>query len=313
MPGERFWLEDRDGRRIRVGPGGVLLGRDDRCDVVTRDERASRRHALVLPGEEGLQLCPLGKNPTTVNGAPKTKPVPLKPGDRIAIPGCSLQIGTDPAEPAPEGWLLEVSGGGVYRVHCSPFQLGGGTDDDLRLPGAEPDALRLHLARGSLFAEEDGEMRRLRGSEELEVGDHIVRVIPAGSASATTVVEASDELPSAAEFQFLPRGGRLTLHFDGDTRTVWLSELRADLIALLLNPPGDLKAGDYIEDTNIISAVWPRRSDRGQSDLNSLVFWVRKTLVRSGIDGVSLLERAPQGGATRICLRPGATAQILMD
>ena len=51
-------LDVRGGPSRRVGPGGVLIGRQSDCDIVAADPSVSRRHALVrLTGFEMALIC----------------------------------------------------------------------------------------------------------------------------------------------------------------------------------------------------------------------------------------------------------------
>ncbi len=266
----------------------------------------------------------MGRNPTLVNGDPVRAVAALSDGDRIEIPGRAFHVVSGAAAEPESTWLIELSGERIYRVSSSPFHVGGGDDDDLTVPRWPRRALRFHLAQGALFVEGSGaitldddplsaeEVARVRHGAVLALDGETLRVIAAGvTGASTTALDPAEARPSRAELQFLPRGGRLTLEFDSGVYAAWLSELRADLVATLLQPPGNHRPGDYIDDELIISRVWPRQPEKDRRDLNLLVYWVRKALLNAGLNGVNLLQRAPGGGATRFLLDPKASVLVM--
>ena len=112
-----------------------------------------------------------------------------------------------------------------------------------------------------------------------------------------------------AHLEFLPRGGRLHLTIDGEVHSVYLTDRRCDLIAVLLQPPEPFAAGELVEDQHILTRVWgKKRVDR--THLNVLLHRVRKDLHRIGLDGAALIERSEGGGATRFVLAEGATVLL---
>lgn len=69
---------------------GIVLGRDDECDIVIDDERASRRHARVRPSERGWIVEDLGStNGTRVNGF-RTSAQLLADGDHLTVGATSF-------------------------------------------------------------------------------------------------------------------------------------------------------------------------------------------------------------------------------
>jgi len=74
--------------------GSLEIGRDPSSDLVLDDEQASRRHARLAVGEEGVLVEDLGsKNGTVVNGRRIRVPTMLEPGDRIVIGETALELG----------------------------------------------------------------------------------------------------------------------------------------------------------------------------------------------------------------------------
>jgi pSer/pThr/pTyr-binding forkhead associated (FHA) protein len=57
-----------DGREYQVGAGPLVIGRDASCDIVVPGNDVSRRHAQIVPGEDGYVLMDLSTNGTLVNG-----------------------------------------------------------------------------------------------------------------------------------------------------------------------------------------------------------------------------------------------------
>ena len=89
----RCWLEGLDGSRLRVGPGGFLLGRGVECAFRTLDTRVSARHAEVNLRDQGVFLTPRGVIPTVLNGRPIHNPRQLSDGDWISLaPGVLYRV-----------------------------------------------------------------------------------------------------------------------------------------------------------------------------------------------------------------------------
>ena len=72
---------------LTLGAGArVAIGRGRDCELVLITDSASRRHAEVYADGAEFYVRDLGsKNGTFVNGQPVTRPVALRPGDRIAV------------------------------------------------------------------------------------------------------------------------------------------------------------------------------------------------------------------------------------
>lgn len=68
---------------------GIILGRDEDCDVVLPERLVSRHHAAIRRQDRGYLLEDLGsKNGTFLNGQAVTEPVALQDGDEIQIALC---------------------------------------------------------------------------------------------------------------------------------------------------------------------------------------------------------------------------------
>ncbi|HLH64315.1 MAG TPA: FhaA domain-containing protein [Solirubrobacteraceae bacterium] len=74
------------GRRIAIGPAGVLIGRSRQCDVVLDDPNVSRSHAEIRPRGGSWVLRDLGStNGTRLNGRRVDGPEVLRRGDEMQL------------------------------------------------------------------------------------------------------------------------------------------------------------------------------------------------------------------------------------
>jgi DNA-binding winged helix-turn-helix (wHTH) protein len=75
-----------DGRRIALGAGINVVGRDRDADVRIDDPSVSRRHARIVVDGDGVALEDLAsKNGTRVGGVPVSQPVRLAKGDIVGF------------------------------------------------------------------------------------------------------------------------------------------------------------------------------------------------------------------------------------
>lgn len=319
-----------DGPSRRVGPGGLLIGRQGDCDIVATDPSVSRRHALVHFDGDGVEVVPLGKTPTILNGKELANPAQLADGDELRVPGLALKIAIDiPAlDPkAPARYVLERhTAKGVMRfgITHSPFLVGGSTDDDLIVKKWPAHAFALHIAQSELFVEVrvgQGEVNdqvplREQYMAPMQVGDRLTYegelfAIATEGRVVTTAVGTREDLPTRATIEMLPRGGRVVFTVAGRDHAVYLPDRRFDLVVALLRPPGDLTAGELVPDDAIRTVVWPRRPEVSRPELNTLISRCRRDLVDAGLAGPRLIERAQGGGAVRLLLAPGAVVEVL--
>lgn len=323
VSGATWWLKGESSLAKRITPGGLVVGRSPHCDIVLRSEQASRRQALVYLDGKGPRLVPLGTNPTVVNGEPLERDRELAEGDRIELFGTTFSVTRQPGEVTspPAGasvWVLEGPDGGLFGMAHSPFLVGGSPEDDLFVEDWPPGAICLRATDGGLEVEvsvatrvgetelDPGESVKVRRGQALTVGGASVRVVTGGelSSGSTASLERSDKV-SRAQLEFLPRGGRLHLTLAGEVHTIYLTDRRCDLIAVLLQPPEPFRAGDAVDDEIVLARVWgKKRVDR--THLNVLLHRVRKDLSRIGLDGPALIVRSEGGGGTRFVLADGA-------
>jgi hypothetical protein len=286
---------------------------------VLLDPRASRSQAMIYVDGGRPKLLVLGRGKTTVNDVGVTSETRLDSGDRIGVPGLELHVlaSLNDAQQDEEGWVLDRPGGGLVALSHAPFVVGGDASDDLCVHGWEKHAITLHLAQGRLLlvpdvtVEVDGVAVRKGGVVALAPGSRIahagqsLRVIAGGDfGAASTVVtdaRAEGELPDRVELEFLPRGGRLRVRARSKQYGLFLPGQRCDLMAVLLRPPEPHRPGDVLADDLVISRVWPTQS-RTRIDLNTLIYRLRRDLVRAGIDATTFIVRAAGGGGTRLGL-----------
>jgi hypothetical protein len=82
-----------EGRRMVVGRTGATIGRSRDCDIVLADGNVSRRHAEVLPTEDGWSVSDLGStNGVVVNGRRIAGATALRAGDRIELGTSELRF-----------------------------------------------------------------------------------------------------------------------------------------------------------------------------------------------------------------------------
>ena len=90
----------------------------------------------------------------------------------------------------------------------------------------------------------------------------------------------------------------------------YMPERRFALLATLLSPSGDFSAGDFIPDDAVCRGVWPRNRQKGREHVNVLLKRAREDLVKAGLNGFKLLDRAQGGGATRFVVPTAVTVTV---
>ncbi len=323
-----FRLERTGGCSVRVPRSGLLLGRSPEADILLADAAASQRQAILLGSAADLQLFPLGRNPTLLNGRPAPAGVILRDGDVVEVPGGRfvLRVGRAAATELHAPRWLAFSTGERYGVRTPSFSAGGGEDDHVGVPGWPPGALRFLVAQSALAvvlghacevngeAREPGEVLPAAPGDVFVLAGREAKLLAAdGEPDGPTVAgNAHESSALVAHFEFLPNGGRLVLHFDErlPPRVVELPELRARLIAVLLAPGGGFSPGDDIPDEVVIAGVWPRATARDRGDLNQLVHRTRGDLLGAGVNPERVLYRPRRGGSLRLLLSSGASVRI---
>jgi hypothetical protein len=311
------WLITGDGTRVRVGRGGLVIGRRSDCGLVLADPGVSRRHALVRETIGGAEIVHLGRSSTKVDGDEVRDVSPLRDGSLVEIGQRALSVALTAEERDVQdsrAWVLEGPGTALYGINRTPFVVGSAPEDDLVLRAWPASAARFHAVQDSLVVEmlAPGSVRGgpvtaqefvgLRVGDEVRFGELGLSVLSVGvGTEGTTRLTTGWAPPTEVSLHFHARGGLLTLTFPAGKVSVHLPDRRCDLIATLLRPPGG-KPGDFVADPTLAPRVWPGKHGKGRTDINLLLLRTRRSLLEDGIDGPALLERGPGGGETRIRL-----------
>lgn len=324
-PSLQCWLERDDGVRIRI-VDLLVLGREVDCDIIFPNPRVSKKQALIRTSAGFPELICLGRHPTRVNGDRVDGTRRLRDGDELEIVEARyvVRIQGDPDQ-TPNVWMLELPDRTLAGIQRSPFTVGGDQWDHIHLPHLPPSALCFLQAQGALVLEpgvdlqvagevvQAGDLAELSSMAVIELQDFRFKIYVQrpGSVKSTLHSAEAPPLPLSVRLELLPSGGRLRVTFEEGEAQVHLSEQRADLLALLLRPPGSYVPGDFIPDELVLPRVWPGNKGKDRTDLNVLLFRIRRDLLRAGINPFRVLERLKGGGATRFRLVPGA--QVAVD
>jgi hypothetical protein len=316
----RAFLDLPDGMAIRIGSAGLLLGRHRSCDVQLAAESASRRHALLRLGDDGVEMIVLGQQPIEVDGTSIATSCTLVSGARLDLPGlvCTVRI-EDDSDAVADDFAVRY-GNGSFPIRTSPFVIGGGAAA-IVVDGWPAKAIELHVAQATLCATlaEPGlhnasplaaaTLVELAPGDTLELRGRLFSVERVRAGDATTVA-ASDSRIHGAVLAPLPRGGRITFCFADGERTVYLPGRRYRLAATLLSPPPPFVVGEFVPDATLVPLVWNDTREGGaREDINVLLTRLRRDLVTGNIAAAAILERAPGGRATRFIVAPGASVR----
>jgi hypothetical protein len=308
--------------RVQLNGGSALLGRSPDCDVVISDARVSRHHALLRVVANGIEAVPLVRQLVTVNGAPLEAPRALRDGDVLGVADHAFTLSVEPAAEVaePDPWFIECDAGVLVAVGADRVSVGSGVEDRLVIREWEPGALALEVVGGRLMLEVNvagvvadgpravGDLVTLRAGSEVSSRGASFRVIslPADLSKPTTR-PLVDELATGLSLTFLPRGGNLTVSVGARTRKVYLADRRCELIASLMQPPQPYGVGELIPDEVIIAKLWGE-SRGGRTDLNTLVWRLRKDLAEAGLEDVTLFAR--MNGGLRLLFGEGAPVTV---
>jgi predicted component of type VI protein secretion system len=81
------------GRRFEVTPRGLILGREDSCDVAIADPNVSRQHARVLLHNGAVWVQDAGsRNGVFVNDKRLARPKQIGTSDRLTVGGQAFRI-----------------------------------------------------------------------------------------------------------------------------------------------------------------------------------------------------------------------------
>jgi len=319
----RCWIEHARGARLRVQARGSVVGRGVDCDLILGDATASRHHVLVRLAQDRLELVPLGKNATSVNGVLCIGPVNLQDGDVVAIPGASFRIRIEGSAPESVAqWALHSEDLGTVPIAAGGLEIGGGDGDGIRLADQPDTALRIGLRDGAPFAVAEarvglngdplprGTEHVLAPSDQLVLGSwqfEVRRLAEPLLDETQTLPEKA--LPVEVRLVFAHRGGHLQVVFQGARHDVALSERRTDFVAVLLKPPKGYQPGEFVPDAVLFPRVWGATGGN-RNGVNVLVSRLRSDLSAVGLVGTQLIERYRGGSATRFLLHPKARVEV---
>lgn len=314
----RHWLRTDDTRLPLEG--SLLIGRNFDCDLVLSSERVSRHHALVRVTDAGVEVVALGSSPTRFESKAIAGAQPLRAGDRFEIDGRTFALEVDALVGGPScHWFIEPTPGVLVRVPSDRITVGSG-EDDVAVSAWPASAVALAALGERLVLEANvadvrvgraldvGEMIHVASGDLIACGAVALRAValPADPSKPTSI-SAADESVSSAVLSFFPRGGRLALRVGGRERKVFLAGKRSELVALLLRPPSPFSAGEFIPDAVLLDRLWPG-GDAARTDLNTLLWRVRRDFADAGLDRVNLFER--KGGSLRVRLPPDARVDV---
>jgi pSer/pThr/pTyr-binding forkhead associated (FHA) protein len=309
------WIRDQAGVRTSLTAKGVLIGRSGSCTVVLDEPSISRHHVLILPTTDAALVLPLGKKAVELRGEPCATPTTAKHGDVLSVGKARFEFMLE-LEPVASPWLLSV-GGVRYPIHKPLFTVGGGPQDDLVISSWPPNAVTLHAVNQALHldtaepCEIDGAVARGEG-HRLKKGSRFKREgVEVELVEAPDGTETYDEVrvPTEVQLEFVPDGALLRLRLKGE-HTVYLPQKRADLVAALLKPPGGLVPGEWVDDEVLARRIWGSETAT-RNQVNVLIHRTRSSLTEAGLDGPTLIERAPGGGATRFRVASARRVTVL--
>ncbi|MFO0626655.1 MAG: FHA domain-containing protein [Polyangiales bacterium] len=308
--------------RLSISGGSVLIGRSLDCDVVIPDARVSRHHALVRIIEDGVELIPLGTQLLTCNGEPFDAPRRLRDGDVVGVAEHRFTLRSEAiAESSPaDPWFIERDAGVLLAVGSERFTVGSGETDRWVIPSWSPAAVALEVVGGRLTLEVNaddvsvdgpahaGDIITLRSGTTVSARGISFRALSLPSdPSKPTTRPLFDELPTAVTLTFLPRGEPLGhrghAHAPGVPARQAL-RFRRDAPAALRA----LRRGELIPDSALSTRLWGSARG-GRTDINTLVWRVRKDLATAGLEDVALIERSR--GGVRLRVADGATLGVV--
>src|SRR5205814_3408871 len=126
------------GRRFELPDAPALVGRESR-QLPLSDNTVSRRHAELVPGDDGWVLRDLGSsNGTYINGLRVTNRYILKLGDQIRVGRTLMVFGSQPGVSRARGG--DVSLAGDEAMDSSIMHTVPSSDDSMVLAVPEPAA-----------------------------------------------------------------------------------------------------------------------------------------------------------------------------
>ncbi|NVB43303.1 FHA domain-containing protein [Pseudenhygromyxa sp. WMMC2535] len=320
------WRLDLEAGGGYVLPSGVtVVGRSSARDIVFDDPSVSRRQLLLHTRADGVELVRIGRRTTSCNGVAFEGEHLAKAGDRLAIGGrVFASLRAVPADGQEACWLLRLDGGPAIGLPRRPFSIGGGAGDDLRIAGWPGGALRLYdvdrvvlielsaaqlLAMGERPRFDVEGLARLIPDRTVSIGGHTLEIV--ATPPQRERIAKLDEQPTALHLERYERGGALHLERGGLRRSVYLTPRRFALLRALVSPPPPLAAGEGVEVEALCRAVWPRDASKDETDLNVLVYRVRRALLLAGLDADEFVLRERE--QNKVCAPIAGHARAIVD
>jgi hypothetical protein len=303
-----------DGGRLWLDPGGILLGRNPDCDIRFEEPYIHRYHALLRQRTGTVELIPLGRNPSYVNGNPVTRPTELLEGSWLSIsPSQRIRVNRSPRPVQPKtSCTVQLSGQDVHKVLLDVCRIGGSSRDDLYEPSWPAGALCLYLLDEAVFVEAtipamlNGAPIAPRRAQRLQPGQSIF--IGQQTLTLTSHNPISSPPPRMVVLQPFQHAGRLLFRFENRSQIrVCLPKYRYHLMEQLLEAyvgsrlrsvtrtryPGELPGIDLPRGairTRELQVELSATRRLSRSALKDLLHQVRTDLVRAGINGERVLE-----------------------
>jgi len=325
------WLSDEQGKRHLVGPRGLLVGRSLGSNVLLTDATASRRSAFVYTDLEGLWIVKVGRSSVRINHIELQETQRLTAGDVIHFPGASFVVHTEDGGRTSANWALRretaprsaLTVPVVQALGDAVFSIGGGPDDQLKVPGWPPAQVVLEPRppKGWLARVQKGVIiegvtapepmpRMLTGGERIGYGELLFRLIEVEATQRDTLQQLPIELPTQVLIQpFVPSGGSITLLFGATEVTTWVPGVRFDLLQALLGPPDPYSPGDALPDGVLMPLVWGRQLPSDRKAVTTVLKRLRRDLDKAGLPGSLLVKRSQ--GRSSFGLAPGASVELL--
>lgn len=121
------------GIHFPINSPNVILGREERCDIIIQDAEVSRRHTRISFEENVFVARDLAStNGTFVNGLPITDATMLAPGDSVGIGQSTLIFECSP-DYKPQTNMTEDAGTGQYVIPPEVAHSGLKSDNVQRL------------------------------------------------------------------------------------------------------------------------------------------------------------------------------------
>jgi|GEM_PF-3071143 len=311
----RWQLEFVSGRRLDLRPGVTVVGRSGDCDVVLDNPAVSRRQLLLHARSDGVELVNLGRAKVSCAGREVTEGL-LATGDELLNIGDSpfATLRANATRASEQRWLVRVDSDPSTSLR-PPFRAGAG--DELDIASWPPALLLFHAVADTLVVElgaagEASERKRFGDDGLLELREghfelrgHRFEVAAAQRVGVQTTQRRGPSTGARITIEPHRQGGVITIERGGEPRSVYLAGRRFALVRALLDPPEPLQPGAFVTLGALIEAVWPDSGDKDDSDLNVLIYRVRRDLTRAELEPSAFIER--ERGRVRAPIARGAS------